>query len=682
MAVIFPDSKKTRVVFASKAEEQVYNLTRKLSRDWRVYYSCTLSALEPGKGLQENEIDLVLYHPKWGIFAIEIKGGQIKYDSDSGTFFSINRYGKSFRIKNPFQQAQVWKSRFIRFLKKKNLKAPASHIVCFPSANEDDIKLSSEVDPLLLLGKNRLSNLENYLKEVAKAVHPQKFLNFQDIGKEIDEVLKGASYETRLYLRDYLDNHELRVKDVEFIHETLLTPIASSQRLAVEGEAGTGKTLLAMMLAKHFRNEGKKVLLLSSNPLLNSFLKKEVGDRIEVMTYAELASSYGVELLRRPNGFEGTRDDWIQIEGPRQLKEAILASDRRYDVLLCDEAQDVQPFWWESVESTLQGENAHFYIFFDRSQGVFGSGAADNSFVPEEVLPIDTPYFPLVHNYRTTREISGFSRAFRTGKEILRSHSGRLGYIPQIITYEDEEDGKRKLQALLSKLYETEGLKSHETTILSARRPFHEGSMLMGSEALGPYQLLNLGTMKQRTLPKPNEMGGSIPISTIASFKGLETQVGIITNISEYNLPLTNPIMSSLFYVACTRAKHMLYVMVKKGDEKEKIIRAAINGVQHSGAFVVDGTAISNEFVGEVTYFNPDRIGWLKVKDPSFEKGNIMFFPHDVEKAGLSELKVGDQVRFTASVEGYTSIATDLKINETKISSDPEELVDVKEAQS
>ena len=51
-------------------------------------------------------------------------------------------------------------------------------------------------------------------------------------------------------------------------------------------------------------------------------------------------------------------------------------------------------------------------------------------------------------------------------------------------------------------------------------------------------------------------------------FKGLETPIGIITNLCEYNLALSNPIMSSLLYVAATRAKHMLYFLMKEGDPK------------------------------------------------------------------------------------------------------------------
>lgn len=661
MAKIFPDSNHRKVIFASHAEEQVYQLTRKLSKQWQVYYSCTLSSLEPGKGLVDNEIDFVLYHPRWGLFVIEVKGGQIKYESETGDFFTVNRFGKSFRIRNPFQQALVWKSRFIRYLKRQHIKCPATHLVCFPTVQEEDIQGSSEVETRLLLGRSRMGFLEEYLKEIAMEVHPAKFLDFEDVGSKLDKVLRGSSYQTRLYLRDYLDHHELRVKDVEVIHETLVTPISGSQRLAIEGEAGTGKTMLAILLARHFRSLGKNVLLLSSNPLLNDFLIEELGETIDVLTYSELASSYGIELLRRPQGFDGSRNDWIQYEGPERLKKAIQSSDKRYDVLLCDEAQDVQPFWWETIEEVLRDEDSNFYIFFDRSQGVFGSGSADTSFVPEDVLPIDTPYFPLVHNYRTTREICSFSRCFRTGKEILRSHSGRIGYIPELIVYENEEDAQKKLGLLLDRLLKNEGLKSKELTVLSGRKPFNSGSFLPADQKLGAYDLVDLGAVKRKSKLDLGSLEEKIPVSTIAGFKGLETQVGIITNISEYNLPLSNPIMSSLLYVASTRAKHMLYIMVRKGDAKEQVIRNAIKTIEDTGSMIVSTDSFSNELIGEITYYNPDRFGWLRVQDSTYEQSNVMFFPADIKQSQLDHVGVGSKVKFIPRQDGSLTIAADLK---------------------
>ena len=128
-------------------------------------------------------------------------------------------------------------------------------------------------------------------------------------------------------------------------------------------------------------------------------------------------------------------------------------------------------------------------------------------------------------------------------------------------------------------------------------------------------------------------MKGRVKLSTIHAFKGLETQIGIIVNLSEYNMPLDNPIMSSLFYVACTRAKHMLYIMLNKNDVKFKPIKNALNKISHTGSMLLERSNADYEFEGVVIHYNPDRVGWLRVDDPAFEKRDIMFFPYDVEKA-------------------------------------------------
>ena len=77
---------------------------------------------------------------------------------------------------------------------------------------------------------------------------------------------------------------------------------------------------------------------------------------------------------------------------------------------------------------------------------------------------------------------------------------------------------------------------------------------------------------------------------------------------------------------------------------------------------VLEGSDANFEFVGTISYFNPQRVGFLSVNDPSFQKSSIMFFPHDINKAELDGVKSGMKLRFRPHVEGQTTIATDLKI--------------------
>ncbi len=666
-ARLHPDSEQTRIVFSSSAEEQFYNQCRAtLGTGWQVYHSRTLSTMDGEEGLRDNEIDFVCYHPSYGIIVVEVKGGRIRHDAQTGLFYSVNRHGESFAIKDPFQQALVWKSRFLRYLRRHQLRVPVSHAVCFPGAAEEEFPESSSMVPEIVIGRTRIKDLDAALKAIAKKSQPEKYLDFASVGAELDRLLIGSTFTTKLYLRDYIDTHEHRVRDVEHIHETLIMPIASTKRLAIEGEAGTGKTMLAVMLAKHMRDQGKKVLLVGSNALLTLLLRRDLGDGVTTMSYAELGLNYGVNLLVPAGDFVGERDDWIQYEAPVRLKAAIAQSTTRYDVMICDEAQDVQPFWWDALELLLAstdalGDEAHFYLFFDSSQGVFGSGGGEHAFVAADTLPIKPPYFPLVHNYRTTREIATFARSFRVQKPTMLSHAGRLGYVPELIVYQDSEDARRLLGRLVRKLTREEGLSNEDLTILSARNPAAKESVLYQTDEVIKIPLHRLTHSQKNTWREAKAPKETIGLTTIAGFKGMETNVGILLNVSEYNLPLSNAIMASLIYVACTRAKHMLYIFVQADDPKRQAFEAAIAAIHTTGAMVLDpGTQGDFEFLGRVTHYNPDRVGWLAVDDPSFKQGSIMFFPSDVQKSDIRNMKVGSLVKFRPHAEGSVTIACDL----------------------
>lgn len=658
MAKMFPDLEKTRVIFASRAEEHFYqSCLDQLSDEYRVYYSCTLSTIEKNEGLIDSEIDFLIYHPKFGVLVVEVKGGRISFDAEKGEYKSRNRVGREFRIRNPFQQALVWKSRFVREIRALKIKVPVSHAVCFPTVAREDLPNTAEMEKNLLIDRKGIQNLTTSIKAIATISHPKEYLSFKDVGDELNRFIVGSTFSTRLYIRDYIEAHETRVKDFETIHETLITPVAGSKKLGVEGEAGTGKTMLAIMLAKHFLAEGERILFLSSNPLLNGMIKKQLGEDVEVITYTEFAGGFGVDLLREPDNYDGKREDWVQYDGPEALKSAIEKSEVRYSVLICDEAQDVQPFWWEAIEHVLaKNSDSRTYVFFDRNQGVFGSGGKYNRFVAEEVLPVEPPYFPLVHNYRTTREIASFSRVFRTGKAVLRSHCGRIGYVPEIVVYKDQQDCRVQLENLLSRLLREEGVLTSEVAVLSARNPDANESSIKDFNNVKGYSLVRVGG---RGAVWPPE-AGKIGVSTVAGFKGLETPIGILLNFSEYNLPVENPIMASLIYVACTRAKHMLYVFVKEGSAKQAAFNDALRQIEAKGSMIVEGSDADFEFVGEVVFYDPERFGWLKVEDTAFQQDNILVFPSDAKLADL-KLVSGKKVRFRPRVSAGMTFASELR---------------------
>jgi hypothetical protein len=227
------------------------------------------------------------------------------------------------------------------------------------------------------------------------------------------------------------------------------------------------------------------------------------------------------------------------------------------------------------------------------------------------------------------------------------------------ITYKDAEDCLEKLKTLLRKLVFEEKLRPDEVSILSGRKADADESVIKGQSDLTGLPLHFLQTSKGH---QPATSRGRIAVSTIQGFKGLETSIGILMNLSEYNLPMTNPLMASLMYVASTRAKHLLYIFVKEGDDKHEAFKKALEQVKSSGSLVIDGSSSEQELTGVVTHYNPNRVGWITVDDRNFRKNSVMFFPHDVAESGEKVLKVGDRLLFRTTLEGPALIATDLRI--------------------
>ncbi len=371
-------------------------------------------------------------------------------------------------------------------------------------------------------------------------------------------------------------------------------------------------------------------------------------------------------MLVTPSDWVETPKDYVQVEAPERLRKAIVAANKRYDVLIVDEAQDIQPYWWVALEALLQDpETSKLYAFFDRAQGVFGGGEVNGaSYTPEETLPVPANYMQLGRNYRNTRQISEFSRGFRRSSMAqMPAASDRDGYMPIVIRYSDAEDAKKKIADLVRELTDERGVNEDEIMLLSGRAPENKDSVLSGVDVISGLKITKLSSERLR---EPNPIKhGEIGIATIAAFKGLESKIVIAFNLSEYNLAPDHPIMSSLIYVALTRAKHMLYVLVKDGDVKADTFERLLKSVRRGASLVLNGEERVGERTGTVIHYNPERAGVISIDVGAEDQPQtVLMFGPDLKRAGLASIKREDRLVFRVRTEGGVSFAVDLRRDE------------------
>lgn len=171
---------------------------------------------------------------------------------------------------------------------------------------------------------------------------------------------------------------EQRERDVEDLLRDQQKPIlrlaTANERLLIAGPAGTGKTLIAMEVARRAAARNKRVALLCFNQLVGDWLVKQLAN--ELTDYPNLVVGRALKVMAdvsavtipkdpSPSFWDGELLDRIQdyITNPEFDSTAV------FDYLVVDEAQDLlaRPRLWECVQSFVAGglDRGSYCLFGD-----------------------------------------------------------------------------------------------------------------------------------------------------------------------------------------------------------------------------------------------------------------------------------------------------------------------------
>jgi hypothetical protein len=190
-------------------------------------------------------------------------------------------------------------------------------------------------------------------------------------------------------------------------------------------------------------------------------------------------------------------------------------------------------------------------ICFDTEQGLF-SDLYDEAF--KEFLVKNLAHrVPLFENCRNTREVAAYGHG--VGRVPSDAKSNINGPVPDFFYYEKTHDLEKELKRQVNRLvkeFRDAGLDESRITLLIATRgPFEEMLKRMRKDFLCPCEWL---------APDKEISEGSIQLSTVQAFKGLESDAVLLLGLESLGLDWQR----KLFYVAATRAKSILQVFLPK----------------------------------------------------------------------------------------------------------------------
>ncbi|MGD9712590.1 MAG: NERD domain-containing protein [Thermomicrobiales bacterium] len=546
MARMYPETPLSPI--ESGAERRLFELLRtELPDRYAVLHSVKWLRRKPHRDF-DGEADFLILHPDYGGLILEVKGGEILREPLSTRWYSRNRHGALNQISNPFDQAKgaMYDLQEIFRLAHPELQLADSikRAVAFPDVALRNRDLGPDAPRWLILDSADLQTLETSLlrawkpstnaaigpEGVAAAVQllsPALELRRPGLGAEIAE-------EREAFIR--LTNDQMRLLDF----------VAGHRRVAIRGVAGSGKTILALEVARRLAMQGYRVLYTCFNEALAGWARDALYRQLEgkaegvaVTHYHELAEDFarrsGVTL---PGEAEREADaaTYYNETLPQLLSDAVDALPDRFDAIIVDEGQDFADIWWLSLESLLSDpDDGVFYLFYDPDQTVY-TGRSTSA------LPLPEPHFQLAHNCRSTQNIHNLAFRYSAAEEAATC-LGPAGRPPEIVPADEgrELDALRKV---LHRLVHDEGVRLEHMIVITPRS--QQRSVLTEGARLGNFTL-SWGECG------PNQ----VRATSIAKFKGLESDVVILVELDQAYYQTR----SALIHVAITRARHHVVVI-------------------------------------------------------------------------------------------------------------------------
>ena len=514
----------------SNAEKKVFELFKEIKIDKSTYLLHSVN-LPYHKYKQWAEIDFLLITQK-GILVFEVKGGRIS--RRDGVWYFKDRWDKEHRkSEGPDQQARSAMYAIKNDLQKQFPNIDFRNItfgwgLIFPDI--DYAAATLELPDELVCDESMMNEkaFKSYILGVyehwnKKISYPKDMQLF-----EIDSIVKFIrpnlelvqSLKSRMD-QTYIDQVRLTQKQYEILDSSRRT-----KRILCTGGAGTGKTFLAVELAKRESNDEKKVLFVCKSLILNKFIKLQLDE-------------YPVDVISMD-----------------ELEKLDTKSD--YDQLIIDEGQDLLTLDVLGVlDELLKGglERGSWRWFMDMNNQSGIESEVDKEGV--ELLEASDPaYIDLTHNCRNTEEIV-LQTQLSTGADIGVADIKGKGIAVKYEEVGSRTDAIKKLEkVLMNWSKEVEVL--NDIVILSPVE-----FQLSIASGLSSRWRDQIQVLDDKNVTKQDQK--RILFSTIQQYKGLEKKIVAIIDLDKA-LETDEP--DSFVYVGMTRSNSVLWIEMDETYKK------------------------------------------------------------------------------------------------------------------
>ena len=486
MIDFFPDN-LSKSDFDSPGELELYNKFKKLStrRNWAVFHS---QGVHKHVSQLMGEIDYVLIMPKVGVLTVEVKACRsIQYDPKLPQPWKIG--SKKPEKRGPFKQAED-NCRSLRefFINEyPTLKNVLFwHVVVFTEIdfatekniawnrweyiNSSQLDKANDIEYLELFEKVIYSSLEN---TSAGDMFTEKTPDYNQLA-----LLKNLRKKIEIYQdpKKRIEKNSLELSKVFNENQaSILRQLNRNNKCIIEGPAGTGKTMMAIEMAKRNALQGKKTLFLCFNTYFGNYLRnieKEINESVgykgvEKIIYFYTANTLYAKIANEKNipikylktkVFEKLLNNEVTSFLARECDHLIV--DEFQDLLKEEDIEILDLFFEKGLK------NISYYLFGDFYYQNIQNFEKEKYTIDNFNEKYQSSIFVLNENCRNFPDVLDFSAnlcGFNPYDKYLRNDKNTR---PKIETYRNNFEQLQKLDKVLENLL-NEKFHSSEIVILT-----------------------------------------------------------------------------------------------------------------------------------------------------------------------------------------------------------------------
>ena len=628
MAIMIPDRIPDR---APQSEKIIFkNLKHAVkARGWVVFYSEYVE--NPDSPTRPREIDFLILTDNFSVICLEAKGGS--YTIKKKKWY---RQPDGALVRSPTEQARsamlALKKEFPTHFTVSSLLSLDCAVAFTDSEFPEGVRLPSECliverddardpDKLVTILADYADELPtDQVKKLLEKKEVEALEAKDALLSELETTVSITTDPTKILRTDLetLRPQLLRLTDDQML---VLDLINKNDRCVIDGAAGTGKTVLALELARQRCEEkGETVALLCSNPNLSirfdkwtETLSTENGGKVIAGTPAtlpsgtfrgdaNLESGHRERLTKAPELEESLKQGYhLDNKWPEFIEATVkdLGRGGFFDYLIIDEAQNLCDEIFLKLMNVLLKDG-----LIKGSWAMFGDFTNQKIVAPrlteendeKKVLKafnenLHWTNHQLKINCRNTHEIA--TTIAKLVDIDSPPMSGVYGPLVQIKYFSSPENLNDMLDQLISDWREND-FRTEQIILLSSD---------IGSKSITDYEgwkLLNISTVIEKTPDESKEsvlntsvhpLGQALRYSNIYDFQGLESDLVILViPQTERGIELAGTItlprdkhLNRVLYTGMSRAKAMLVIVAHEGWEEILDARVSLYDILKSG---------------------------------------------------------------------------------------------------